>query len=173
MPPLHDFYEVLGVNPTSNTAVIKKAYREKVLRCHPDKGVIGCRKEFDKVQSAYEVLGDTVLRSRYDGERKIEKQKSEAKSTRKRPLEEVGRHQCVNIKQARLEAERQNLSRERELVALREALRQEAISYYTELTALKTKVEVKQSNYIKVLERRRMLANLTLKTVGAAFLRAA
>lgn len=47
-------YEVLGVDLNATKSEIKKAYREKVLETHPDKG--GSNEEFIKVQDAYECL---------------------------------------------------------------------------------------------------------------------
>jgi DnaJ family protein A protein 2 len=57
-------YEVLGVEKTASAAVIKKAYRKKALRMHPDKG--GDVEEFKKLQAAYEVLSDEEKRPLYD-----------------------------------------------------------------------------------------------------------
>ncbi|PJD93530.1 MAG: hypothetical protein CK423_07175 [Legionella sp.] len=69
----NDLYEVLGVSVTSTTEDIKKAYRKKVLRCHPDKTshLPEARREvaeaeFKKINYAHEVLSDPEMRKQYD-----------------------------------------------------------------------------------------------------------
>lgn len=47
-------HEILGVDLDASKSEIKRAYREKVLETHPDKG--GSHEEFIKVQEAYECL---------------------------------------------------------------------------------------------------------------------
>ena len=47
-------HEILGVDLDASISEIKRAYREKVLETHPDKG--GSHEEFIKVQEAYECL---------------------------------------------------------------------------------------------------------------------
>jgi hypothetical protein len=49
-----DPWEVLGVSPGASQEEIKKAWREKVKKTHPDLNPHGDREEFDKVQAAYE-----------------------------------------------------------------------------------------------------------------------
>mgnify|MGYP003303003705 CR=1 FL=1 len=49
-------YETLGVEKSASAAQIKKAYRKKALRMHPDKG--GDPEEFKKLQAAYDGLVD-------------------------------------------------------------------------------------------------------------------
>ena len=57
-------YETLGIEKSSTAAQIKKAYRKKALRMHPDKG--GDPEEFKKLQAAYDVLSDEDKRKTYD-----------------------------------------------------------------------------------------------------------
>ncbi|KAH8063296.1 hypothetical protein JL722_2461 [Aureococcus anophagefferens] len=57
-------YKALGVAKGASPAEIKKAYRKKALRMHPDKG--GDPEEFKKLQAAYEVLSDEEKRAIYD-----------------------------------------------------------------------------------------------------------
>jgi len=63
-----DFYEVLGVAPTSEDVVIRAAYRALMRRYHPDKGpdadMSGRARE---INAAYAVLGNPDKRARYDG----------------------------------------------------------------------------------------------------------
>lgn len=45
------WYEVLEVSPTASPAVVKAAYRQKMLKAHPDHG--GSAAAFEEVQRAY------------------------------------------------------------------------------------------------------------------------
>lgn len=59
-----EFYEILSVPKEANQDDIKKAYRKKVIKAHPDKG--GDPEEFKKLQAAYEVLSHPEKREIYD-----------------------------------------------------------------------------------------------------------
>ncbi|KAF7440892.1 Type I HSP40 co-chaperone [Pleurotus ostreatus] len=58
------FYDLLEVPPNASEADLKKAYRKKALRLHPDKG--GDPEVFKEVTHAYQVLSDPEKRSIYD-----------------------------------------------------------------------------------------------------------
>lgn len=58
------YYDLLDVAPDCSEADLKKAYRKKALRLHPDKG--GDPELFKEVSHAYEVLSDPQKRSIYD-----------------------------------------------------------------------------------------------------------
>ena len=57
-------YSILGVQRDATPDEIRKAYKKKVVRCHPDKG--GSASTFRKVQVAYELLRDESKRWEYD-----------------------------------------------------------------------------------------------------------
>eukprot|EP00928_Gymnodinium_smaydae_P044769 TRINITY_DN29882_c0_g2_i1.p1 TRINITY_DN29882_c0_g2~~TRINITY_DN29882_c0_g2_i1.p1 ORF type:complete len:507 (-),score=98.16 TRINITY_DN29882_c0_g2_i1:451-1971(-) len=59
-----DFYALLGVSPNASEKEIKKAYKKLVVKHHPDKG--GDEEKFKEINRAYEVLGDSEKRARYD-----------------------------------------------------------------------------------------------------------
>lgn len=59
-----DFYEVLGVSRGATEADIKKAYRSKAHKLHPDKG--GDKVAFQEINEAYQVLGDKNKKAQYD-----------------------------------------------------------------------------------------------------------
>ena len=62
-------YETLGVDRSSTTAEIKRAFFKKSREHHPDKNVNNLEhtdEEFKKVNAAYEVLRDPRQRSVYD-----------------------------------------------------------------------------------------------------------
>ena len=58
------FYELLGVDKDAELTVIKKAYRKKALKEHPDKG--GDPEKFKELTFAYETLSDRDKREVYD-----------------------------------------------------------------------------------------------------------
>lgn len=57
-------YETLGVEPDASQAQIKKAFRQRALKAHPDQG--GSREAMEVLQHAYDVLSDVERRARYD-----------------------------------------------------------------------------------------------------------
>mmetsp|Transcript_11783 Transcript_11783/g.15550 ORF Transcript_11783/g.15550 Transcript_11783/m.15550 type:complete len:494 (-) Transcript_11783:660-2141(-) len=65
-----DHYKVLGVPRNADSKQIKKAYKEKALKFHPDKVAPDLReeaeKEFMKIGGAYEILSDSEMRAKYD-----------------------------------------------------------------------------------------------------------
>jgi curved DNA-binding protein len=62
-----DYYDVLGVPRNSTDAAIKKAYRKLAREYHPDVNKDGgAQNHFQEISEAYEVLGDSEKRKRYD-----------------------------------------------------------------------------------------------------------
>jgi DnaJ-class molecular chaperone len=59
-----DHYDTLGVARTATQDEIKRAYRRLAAQHHPDKG--GDTAEFQRIQSAYDVVGDENRRKAYD-----------------------------------------------------------------------------------------------------------
>jgi DnaJ family protein A protein 2 len=59
-----EFYEILEISKDANQDEIKKAYRTKVIKAHPDKG--GDPEEFKRLQAAYEVISHPEKREIYD-----------------------------------------------------------------------------------------------------------
>ena len=64
-----DLYEVLGVSNAASLDEIKRAWKQGVLRWHPDKNqdnpevAHAC---FLKIQNAYSILSDAARREEYD-----------------------------------------------------------------------------------------------------------
>ncbi len=63
-----DYYEVLGIDRNASEADIKKAYRKKAMKFHPDRNKENPEAEhkFKEASEAYEVLHDQQKRQRYD-----------------------------------------------------------------------------------------------------------
>ena len=63
-----DYYEILGVNKSSSSDEIKKAYRKVAMQFHPDRnpGDKGAEEKFKEAAEAYEVLSDTDKKAQYD-----------------------------------------------------------------------------------------------------------
>ncbi|GMM27991.1 Jjj1 protein [Martiniozyma asiatica (nom. inval.)] len=64
-----DYYELLDVSSDATDIELKKAYRKKALRLHPDKNpddVENAARLFNEVRLAYETLSDPQERSWYD-----------------------------------------------------------------------------------------------------------
>ncbi|MGA8163932.1 MAG: molecular chaperone DnaJ [Waddliaceae bacterium] len=65
---MDDYYEILGVARTATPEEIKKAYRKKALKYHPDRnpGDAEAEKRFKEISEAYGVLSNDQQRKKYD-----------------------------------------------------------------------------------------------------------
>lgn len=61
---MSDYYSTLGVGRDATAEDIKQAYKRQAMRHHPDRG--GNAAEFQKIQEAYDTLGDAGRRQQYD-----------------------------------------------------------------------------------------------------------
>ncbi|XP_064111879.1 dnaJ homolog subfamily C member 17-like [Macrobrachium nipponense] len=63
-----DFYEILDLKTDAGEKEIKKSYRKKALKCHPDKNPDNpdAAKEFDRLKKILEILLDPGARKAYD-----------------------------------------------------------------------------------------------------------
>jgi len=63
-----DYYEILGVKKDATPEEIKKTYRKLALKYHPDRNSSDSNAEnkFKEINEAYQVLGNSEKRARYD-----------------------------------------------------------------------------------------------------------
>ncbi len=63
-----DYYDILGVDKNASDQDIKKAFRKKAMKFHPDKnpGDKKAEAEFKDLNEAYDCLSDPEKKSRYD-----------------------------------------------------------------------------------------------------------
>ncbi|MCK5400773.1 MAG: molecular chaperone DnaJ [Flavobacteriaceae bacterium] len=63
-----DYYDILKINKGATATEIKKAYRKKALKYHPDKNPDdkSAEEKFKQAAEAYEVLSDPDKKARYD-----------------------------------------------------------------------------------------------------------
>ena len=63
-----DYYKILGINKNASDAEIKKAFRKLARKYHPDVNPNDkeAERKFKEINEAYEVLGNTENRKKYD-----------------------------------------------------------------------------------------------------------
>ena len=62
-----DFYKTLGLSKNASPDEIKKAFRKKAMKYHPDRNNSeGAEKKFKELNEAYEVLSDPQKKENYD-----------------------------------------------------------------------------------------------------------
>ena len=68
MESTRDYYEVLGVAKDADAAEIKKVYRKKAMKYHPDQNPDdpSAEEKFKELGEAYEILSDEDKRAAYD-----------------------------------------------------------------------------------------------------------
>src|ERR1041384_4408178 len=72
--PDNDFYTVLGVAPTATLDEIHRAYRQRAKLVHPDlnrERREWAHDQFQRLNSAHDILGDLALRTDYDQKRRL------------------------------------------------------------------------------------------------------
>ncbi|CAF0909647.1 unnamed protein product [Adineta ricciae] len=63
-----DYYSILGINRWATEEEIKRAYKQKALKHHPDKNRddVDAERKFTEISEAYEMLSDPQKRAIYD-----------------------------------------------------------------------------------------------------------
>ncbi|CAG10690.1 unnamed protein product, partial [Tetraodon nigroviridis] len=120
-----DLYGLLGIESTATTKEIKKAYRLKALKCHPDKNPDNPKAAelFHQLSQALEVLTDAAAKAAYD---KICAAKKQAEE-RNRKLDDKRKKIKLDLEARERQAEAQSLDEvqitrtlEEEIARLRE-----------------------------------------------------
>ena len=71
---MKDYYNILGVNKSSNKEEIKTAYKKLALKYHPDKNIDNkeeAENKFKEISEAYEILSDDEKKYNYDNGKNI------------------------------------------------------------------------------------------------------
>ncbi len=63
-----DYYKILGLERSAKPDEVRKAYRKLAMQYHPDRnpGNKQSEEKFKEINEAYQVLGDSQKRARYD-----------------------------------------------------------------------------------------------------------
>ncbi len=86
-----DYYLLLGISPFASQQEIKKAYRNKSLRWHPDRNPgVDVTEMMQDINEAYRILNDEASRIRYNNEYKRFSQKREQNN----PKQDEVKHEC-------------------------------------------------------------------------------
>lgn len=67
---MKDYYNILGIDPTSSDDQIRTAYKKLAMQHHPDRG--GNQAKFQEIQEAYSVLSDTHKRTEWEHNRNFQ-----------------------------------------------------------------------------------------------------
>ena len=122
----HDFYALLGVEPASSEAEVRRAYRKTALKYHPDKNVGNPEavEKFHLLQIAYDVLSDPAVKSLYDNARAAREQKLRHaemfEGKRRQMKEDLERRESGAFKRKRDQHESAEEKLEREIQRLAE-----------------------------------------------------
>ena len=85
-----NYYELLEISPGARKAEVKKAFRKKVRKVHPDTSsqISDNSQDFINLKAAYQILSDPLLRRKYDEtfhDKSLWKEKDNQSVIQKRP----------------------------------------------------------------------------------------
>lgn len=103
---MDNLYEILGVSVDASATEIKKAFRAKASKAHPDREG-GDKAAFQAIQRAYEILSDAEKRAAYDrGESIDSRTLSEEEKIEKAAIEKI--LHCMDAAIGNLSLEKSN-----------------------------------------------------------------
>ncbi|KAF6212171.1 hypothetical protein GE061_012692 [Apolygus lucorum] len=152
----NDLYELFDLTPSCSVQDIKKAYRKKALKCHPDKNPDNPNavKLFLELSTALEILIDETLRAKYDKlltGRQAAKIRHDALDSKRRKLKEdlearermggstISRDKSSKTAEEKLKAEVEKLRKEgsrqllEEMQKVKEQIRAEMFARHSDL----------------------------------------
>ena len=94
-----NYYLILGVDPKSGLNEIKKAYKNKCKIHHPDVATYSkdTTEEIQKINEAYAVLKDPVMRNEYDKKMNISNYSSKTEKTSENRYEKKSKEKSTPI----------------------------------------------------------------------------
>lgn len=81
-----DYYAILGVAPNADAAQLRRAWRQRAVRWHPDRAGPSATFIFQKILSAYAVLANPTSRADYDRRRGLGARTALAHPSENRPV---------------------------------------------------------------------------------------
>lgn len=106
-----NYYEILGVEKNSSALEIKKAYREKIKKYHPDVNPNISHDFVIKVTKAYEVLSNENLRTQYNQSLESNTIFDTNKTNIKEEWRKKAKEEILKRKREELEQEKQFLTK--------------------------------------------------------------
>lgn len=94
-----NYYKILEISPTSSSEEIKRTYRQKAIKCHPDKNPDNeqALEEFRKITEAYNILINPKSRAKYD--RSLISREEELKTVTENKSESLRKNILTEIKE--------------------------------------------------------------------------
>jgi TPR repeat protein len=131
-----DYYAVIGVERHASQAAIKKAFRRRVLKVHPDhNSSSNANAEFRLLRRAHDVLSDPHRRREYDESLPQEPKRSEGRSSPPRADNDAQKTDREEARRREEEAENRRRTKERAAAEADQQAEREAARHRAEQAA--------------------------------------